>query len=170
MKTLVLAGSPRKGKNSDRLAELYAEKRAAELVYIRDNKIGYCIACNHCKKIKKGVCFNNDDMTSLYAKVREADEIAIFSPVYWWQVTAQTKVFIDRLYALDHDEWKGKKLTVVVNGEAEESDKEYVILKDAFQEMADYLGISLAFRGVGTEEDNADDFEKAKKAVLELEA
>ena len=168
MKSLVLAGSPRKGKNSDKLAELFASKRGTDVVYLRDLDIGFCSACGHCKEVKKGVCIKKDDMQALYAKARECDEIAIFSPVYWWQVTAQAKVFIDRLYALEHDEWKGKRLTVVVNGEAESSDKEYAILHDAFEEMAEYLDAELRFKGVATEENNQKDFEKASEDVLEL--
>ena len=168
MKSLIVAGSPRKGKHSDRLAELYAKERGAEVIYLRDLNIGFCTGCGHCKKIKKGVCSKVDGMTNLYDKIRKANEIAIFSPIYWWQVTSQAKLFIDRLHALGHDEWKGKRLTFVLNGEAEPSDREYAILHDAFKEMADYLEMEFAFSGVGTEEDDEKMLEEAKKAVLEL--
>ena len=168
MKALIVAGSPRKGKNSDTLAEIYAKERGCDVVYLRDLNIGFCTACGYCKNIKKGICSKSDDMAKLYDKIREAEEIAIFSPIYWWQVTSHTKLFIDRLYALGHDEWKGKRLTFVLNGEAEPDDREYAILHDAFKEMADYLEADFAFRGVGTEEDDEKMFEEAKKSVLEL--
>lgn len=168
MKSLIVAGSPRKGKNSDKLARIYAEKIGSEVLFLRDLKIGFCKACDHCKSINKGCCIIDDDMSKLYDSIRESDEIAIFSPIYWWQVTAEAKVFIDRLYALGHDEWKDKTLTVVVNGEAEASDKEYEILHDAFKEMAEYLSMKLKFRGVCTEENNEKDFEKAKLEIMNL--
>lgn len=168
MKTVVVAGSPRKGKNSDSLAEIYARRKGAEAIFLRDYKIGNCSACDYCKSVEKGKCAKRDDMDNLYQRVIEADEIAIFSPIYWWQVTAICKAFIDRLYAIEHDAWKGKRLTVVLNGEASDDDKEYSILKDAFKEMADYLSMEFSYLGICTEENNKECLEKAEKSLLAL--
>ena len=38
-------------------------------------------------------------MQELYGKLRRADCIVLGTPAYFWQETAQTKTFIDRLYA-----------------------------------------------------------------------
>ena len=99
-------------------------------------------------------------MTPIYKDIRECDTIAIISPVYWWQVSSQAKLFIDRLYALDKDELEGKKLIVVVNGAEKTGDKEYSTLNDAFKMMADYLKMKLEFLGVGTEDEVAWNEEK----------
>ena len=39
-------------------------------------------------------------MQDLYTKIAEADRIIIGSPIYFYNVTAQTKIFIDRCQAL----------------------------------------------------------------------
>lgn len=165
--TVVIAGSPRKGMYSDRLAEAYSSRKEnSEIIYARSLKAGPCKACEYCHGKGNGICVQKDDMADALERIRKADEIALFSPIYWWQVTSQMKLVIDRLYAMDHKEWEGKKLTVVLNGAAEDDDREFVLLKDLFKEMADYLKLDFTFLGVGTTDDAA--FEKAIEKVKSL--
>lgn len=163
---IIIAGSPRKGMYSDRLAEAYAEITGAEIVYARSVNVGPCHGCGWCKGKGEGRCVQNDDMPAILEKVRKADRVAIFSPIYWWQLTAQTKLIVDRLYPLNEKEWAGKILTVVVNGAAEDDDKEFDLLKEQFGEMTDYVKAGYRFLGVGTTDDKA--FENALGKVKEL--
>ncbi len=160
MSTLIVTGSPREGMYSDRIGDILCSISGGKLVHLREKKIGPCHACEYCKEINIGECIQRDDMTPIYKDIRECNTIAIISPVYWWQVSAQTKLFIDRLYALDKDELEGKKLIVVVNGAEKTGDKEYSTLNDAFKMMADYLKMKLEFLGVGTEDEAAWNEEK----------
>lgn len=165
--TVVIAGSPRKGMYSDRLAEAYSSRKEnSEIIYARSLKAGPCKACEYCHGKGNGICVQKDDMADALERIRKADEIALFSPIYWWQVTSQMKLVIDRLYAMDHKEWEGKKLTVVLNGAAEDDDREFALLRDLFKEMADYLKLDFTFLGVGTTDDAA--FEKAMEKVKNL--
>lgn len=165
--TVVIAGSPRKGMYSDRLAEAYSSRKEnSEIIYARSLKAGPCKACEYCHGKGNGICVQKDDMADALERIRKADEIALFSPIYWWQVTSQMKLVIDRLYAMDHKEWEGKKLTVVLNGAAEDDDREFALLRDLFKEMADYLKLDFTFLGVGTTDDAA--FEKAIEKVKNL--
>ena len=165
--TVVIAGSPRKGMYSDRLAEAYSSRKEnSEIIYARSLKAGPCKACEYCPGKGNGICVQKDDMADALERIRKADEIALFSPIYWWQVTSQMKLVIDRLYAMDHKEWEGKKLTVVLNGATEDDDREFALLRDLFKEMADYLKLDFTFLGVGTTDDAA--FEKAMEKVKNL--
>ncbi len=165
--TVIIAGSPRKGMYSDRLAEAYSSRKEnSEIIYARSLKAGPCKACEYCHGKGNGICVQKDDMADALERIRKADEIALFSPIYWWQVTSQMKLVIDRLYAMDHKEWEGKKLTVVLNGAAEDDDREFALLRDLFKEMADYLKLDFTFLGVGTTDDAA--FEKAMEKVKNL--
>ena len=165
--TVVIAGSPRKGMYSDRLAEAYSSRKEnSEIIYARSLKAGPCKACEYCHGKGNGICVQKDDMADALERIRKADEIALFSPIYWWQVTSQMKLVIDRLYAMDHKEWEGKKLTVVLNGAAEDDDREFALIRDLFKEMADYLKLNFTFLGVGTTDDAA--FEKAMEKVKNL--
>lgn len=165
--TVIIAGSPRKGMYSDRLAEAYSSRKEnSEIIYARSLKAGPCKACEYCHGKGNGICVQKDDMADALERIRKADEVALFSPIYWWQVTSQMKLVIDRLYAMDHKEWEGKKLTVVLNGAAEDDDREFALLRDLFKEMADYLKLDFTFLGVGTTDDAA--FEKAMEKVKNL--
>jgi multimeric flavodoxin WrbA len=58
-------------------------------------------------------------MQLLYPKVREADALVYASPVYWFTISAQLKLFMDRCYALGGDEVEdhalaGKRIGVVL--------------------------------------------------------
>lgn len=163
MDTLIIAGSPRKDMYSDRIAKLINKKTDGKVVHLREKKISPCHACEYCHEVRKGECIQRDDMTELYAEFRGADTIVLVSPIYWWQVTAQMKTFMDRLYALGEDDWKGKKAVVILNGGAEDNDVEFIILHNAFKEMFDYLGVEYSFLGLGTSSE--DDWNKKQKKL-----
>ena len=56
-------------------------------------------------------------MKELYPKLREADVVVIASPIYWFTVSAQTKLFMDRWYALGRPKghsFAGKRFGIVL--------------------------------------------------------
>ena len=98
-KILILAGSPRKNGNSAALCREFARGAEesghhTELVFLRDKKIGYCLACYHCKE--NGICAIKDDMADILDKMNVADVIVMASPVYFYSIDAQMKALIDR--------------------------------------------------------------------------
>ena len=100
---LILAGSPRKNGNSAALCREFARGaedsgHQVETVFLRDKKIGYCLACYHCKK-SGGVCAIKDDMAGILDKMKAADVIVMASPVYFYSIDAQMKALIDRTVA-----------------------------------------------------------------------
>lgn len=102
MKLLVVLGSPRKGGNSETVAEKVAEaviNDGGQVDYIRLNKLNIrpCQGCGGCEK--DGNCVLKDDMTDIYPLVDAADRILLVSPVYFYGITAQCKLFGDRLQA-----------------------------------------------------------------------
>jgi len=104
MRVLAVHGSPRVGGNTESLvAEVLrgAEVSGADTTCHRlnDITISPCQGCDACKTTKR--CRVDDDMQELYDAVLEADALVIGTPIYFWGPSAQTKVFLDRLYALD---------------------------------------------------------------------
>ena len=163
---LVIAGSPRKGMYSDRLADSYAKITGAEIIHARSVTVGPCHGCGWCRTKGNGICVQKDDMPAILEKAKKSERLTIFSPVYWWQLTAQTKLIVDRLYPMSEEDWKGKTLTVVMNGAAKEDDKEFSLLKEQFQEMADFIHVKLRFLGLDTTDDTA--YEKSLEKVIQL--
>lgn len=98
-KVLIIAGSPRKGGNSDTLCDQFkkgAEETGAivEKIYLSDQNIHYCIGCNACQDTH--CCFQKDDMQGILGKMKEADVIVLATPVYFYTMSAQMKTMIDR--------------------------------------------------------------------------
>ena len=103
MKVIGIAGSPRRGGNTDLLlAEVLrgAASRGAEVkaIVLNDLKITPCQHCDAC--LEKGKCRIEDDMQTVYRELEEADRIVIASPIQFMGVTAQAKAMIDRCQAL----------------------------------------------------------------------
>jgi len=102
---LVLLGSPRKKGNSTTLAQQItkgAESAGAkvETIYLNGLNIKPCQGCYACKKKDSKGCVVDDDMQSLYPKMIASDAWVIATPVYWFNMTAQTKIFMDRCFGL----------------------------------------------------------------------
>ena len=75
-------------------AENGAETR---LVNLRELKINGCLGCEGCKK-HPGKCVQKDDLTILLQDMTAYDAIVMGTPVYWYHVSAQFKMLVDRLY------------------------------------------------------------------------
>jgi multimeric flavodoxin WrbA len=105
IKVLIVKGSPREHGNSATLADqVAAGARSAgaqvESVYLHALDIRPCDGCDFCQGAADMDCVIEDDMQLLYPKIREAEAIVYASPVYWFTVSAQLKLFMDRCYAL----------------------------------------------------------------------
>ncbi len=103
MKIVALLGSPRHGKNSASLANRFTETAAGLGAGIRTfelNRLNYrgCQGCYACKKTID-YCVLNDDLTEVLHEVQTADLVVLASPVYYGDITAQLKGFIDRCYS-----------------------------------------------------------------------
>jgi len=103
MKVVALLGSPRSGKNSSTIAARFTET-AATLGAVTEtfelNKLTYR-GCQGCYACKKGLdhCVLKDDLTDVLAAVQGADVVLLSSPVYYGDITAQLKGFIDRTFS-----------------------------------------------------------------------
>lgn len=101
MKVLGVVGSPRKQGNTAALVERVLEGARSvgaetEAVYLGEMDINPCLACDDCKKT--GQCTQMDDMQGVYQAIGRARGLVLASPVYFDHISAQTKIFIDRLY------------------------------------------------------------------------
>ena len=99
-RVLVISSSPRINSNSDMLCKQFgkgAVESGHEVEYIRlsEKKVNYCIGCYACART--GVCFHHDDMREIASKVAACDVLVLATPVYFYSMSGQLKVFIDRL-------------------------------------------------------------------------
>lgn len=99
---LVITGSPRKGGNSDALAEAFIKGAKAQghtvTSFNATKKIGGCKACDTCWS-KGQACSFTDAFTDLEPLLEQADAVVFVTPLYWFGFSAQIKAAIDRTYA-----------------------------------------------------------------------
>jgi multimeric flavodoxin WrbA len=122
MNVLVILGSPRRKGNSSLLAQQIAKgaksgKAKVETLYLHEKSIAPCRACMSCQRENSRGCSIDDDMQEIYAKLLEADAWVIASPVYWFTMSAQTKLFMDRCFALAayrKDPFRGKRIAIAM--------------------------------------------------------
>jgi multimeric flavodoxin WrbA len=116
MKILGLEGSTREDGNTEKLVKTIlesAKENGAEVNFYKLTKmnISLCLGCFNCRET--GTCVTDDDMKFLLEEIQTSNVIILGSPVYMWQVSGQTKLFMDRLMPFIKTDFttrlKGKK-------------------------------------------------------------
>lgn len=99
MDVLYISGSPRKGSNTDYLLDLMLSSTGGQFVKLADYQIEPCQSCWACQRL--GECAVEDDMRRVLVPMLFAvDAIVLGSPVYFNNVSAQLKAFMDRSWSI----------------------------------------------------------------------
>lgn len=103
MKIVCINGSPRPQGNSAAMIERFtatAKEKGAEIETFHLGKLTFsgCVSCRACKTASVE-CVINDDLQKVLDAAAKCDVMVLASPVYFGDVTGQTKCFIDRTYA-----------------------------------------------------------------------
>lgn len=105
---LILSTSPRKGGNSDTLAEEFARGareagHQVEKIELYNKAIGFCRGCLACQKTRR--CVIHDDADIITQKMLTADVLVFATPIYFYEMCGQMKTLLDRsnpLYPADY--------------------------------------------------------------------
>lgn len=119
MKIVGFSGSPRKNGSTNALIKRILKKAEendhnTSMYYLNDFNINPCQACRYCAE-NEG-CDLDDDINELHKILDNADYIIIGSPIYYGEVSAQTKLFTDRFYSIFNSKiknFKGKKAILI---------------------------------------------------------
>ncbi len=98
-KVLIISTSPRKGSNSDTLAESFADgARSAghevEKISLAGKDIKFCRGCFACQQTKR--CVIRDDADEIEQKMELADVLVFATPIYYYEMSGQMKTMLDR--------------------------------------------------------------------------
>jgi multimeric flavodoxin WrbA len=160
-KILVVQGSPRKKGNSTALAEQIAKGAesvgaAVETIYLHDKNISPCQACYACQRPDSNGCAIDDEMQPIYKKLIDADCWIIASPVYWFTMSAQTKLFMDRCFALPaykKEAFAGKRIAIAMSyGDSDAFKSGCVNALRTFQDAFKYVGANIVGMVYGSAE------------------
>lgn len=148
-KILIVAASPRPRGNSTLLAAEAARGAGeagaeVQIVSLARLSLGPCLACDGCRKPGAKGCVQKDDFETLRDDLKAADALLIASPVYWFTMSGQAKLFMDRLYvfgAKGYRELKGKRIGIILtSGDADPRSSGAVNAMSAFKDAFAYLG------------------------------
>jgi multimeric flavodoxin WrbA len=110
IKMLGVCGSPVSGGNTEVFLAKALEAAASNpdvttnLIALADKDVSDCRHCNWCltKQVEGRFCVQEDQMSSLYPDVLEADAIVFASPVYIGRLSGYLAAFMDRLRVFIH--------------------------------------------------------------------
>jgi multimeric flavodoxin WrbA len=112
MNVIAFNGSPRRGGNIDILLGetirgVQERIRSVTVYQLSDLNLKPCLSCGHCDDTAR--CVIKDDMQEIHDKIRVADRIIVASPIFFFGVSAQTKIMIDRCQTFWAEKYVHKK-------------------------------------------------------------
>ena len=115
MKLLAIVGSPRLKGNTNYLVEQSLEeaaKRGAETekIILSQYAVNPCLGHDNCASYD--TCRQKDDTGWILDRLCQADGVVLATPVYYYNVSAQMKAFIDRNYFLYMHDRKSRARTL----------------------------------------------------------
>lgn len=141
---LVLTGSPRKGGNTDKLADAFiagAQQAGHNTVRFStaDKHIKGCIDCQSCFS-RGSACSVPDDFAELAPLLEQADMVVFATPLYWFSFPVQLKAAIDKFYSfyVGKRPLKVKECILLVTGGGTDSETYEGIVK-SYKLIADFL-------------------------------
>jgi multimeric flavodoxin WrbA len=156
-KAVIISGSPKKHGNTAMLVEWFIEGLRSkgcrvELVraaFLKYRAVG-CISCRLCQTRKEYGCVVADEASPVLARMAEADIIVFATPLYFFGMSAQSKIIMDRMFSLY--KWdnrmntmktplKGRTLALLASAYEGEG---MSCLEKPFKITADYSGMKFA--------------------------
>jgi multimeric flavodoxin WrbA len=179
MKVVGFVGSPRKKGNTTTIVNevLRGAREAGAETKIFDLNALHIRGCQACYKCQTpdGKCVQKDDMAQLYDEIFSADAVVLGTPVFMFQVTGQTKIFVDRLFALLYlknaqttdfgNKLKAKK-AVTVYSQGQPDVNAFASSFDLHEGVLTFLGFDVRQRIVGGGM-KTEDAAAGNKAVME---
>jgi multimeric flavodoxin WrbA len=159
MRVIGIEGGPRKDGNTEKLVKQVLVGAAeagcqTEFLKLADLTINYCRGCGSCRA--NGQCVVEDDMDRVVDAIQQNDVIVLGSPIYAWQVSGTTKVFMDRLCRLLTPEYQnrlnGPKKIAFAYTQGNPDPNLFKTYFDYQEKVYSFLGFTLAGRvqAVGT--------------------
>ncbi len=124
MKIVILEDSPNRQGSSHMLAEEFAKgagEAGHEVVSISaaHSKISPCTGCVSCGY--NGPCVQKDDMEHIRTEILGADMLVFATPLYYYGMSAQLKILLDRFCAINgsiqRKKMKSALISVAWNGD-----------------------------------------------------
>ena len=136
---VVICSSPRRHGNSEILADQWIKGAQdaghhVEKIILSDKNIKPCLACEYCRNHHE--CIQKDDADEIIKKIIKTDVFVFATPLYFYSLSAQLKILIDRFFAREYE-----------IRESSQRKKAYLILTSGTTERSQTMGAIESFRG-----------------------
>ncbi|WP_017473198.1 flavodoxin family protein [Amphibacillus jilinensis] len=145
MSTLVLLGSSRRNGNTEHLVNVALQGIEHEKIYLLENNIFPIVDQRH---VTEGFSPVHDDYERLFSDFLKHDTLFFVTPLYWFGMSGQMKIFFDRWSQYLRDdrfdftkEMMKKRAYVIVVGENPDPKITSLPLIQQFNYIFDYVGI-----------------------------
>ncbi|WP_175444202.1 flavodoxin family protein [Alkalicoccus daliensis] len=150
---MALLGSSRRNGNTEYLVQEALKGMDYQSVYLLDHKINPIVDQRH---ETNGFDAVEDDYEKLFKEFLDQDIIIFATPLYWFGMPGQMKIFFDRWsqYMLDDqynfkEKMRGKKAYVIVTGENPPPKTAALPLIQQFQYIFEYVGMDFVDYMIG---------------------
>ena len=148
MKVFIAFAGPRLKGNTAQLMNAFidgmkSQKPDAEYIdgKVYQKKINYCRGCEMCKTTT-GVCVQHDEMFDMYDEIFDSDVLIMAAPTYWFNISGQLKVFLDRLYGMKAGGMRNKALVYITTfGDVDEYASGAHNAVNSIKEISEYLSV-----------------------------
>ena len=145
MKIVILEGSPNKNGSSNLLADCFKQgaEEAGHTVEIIDAAhadIHPCTGCIHCGY--EGPCVQKDEMDRIRPKILEADMLVFATPLYYYGMSAQLKVLIDRFCAFNSSVQRRHMKSALLAAAWNSDDWTFEALESHYKTLVRYLNLA----------------------------
>ena len=99
MNIIAFLGSPRKEGNTELLLmkAIQGIEESGQNVHVFNLNLMNIAPCQNCGGCDDtGICIFEDEMAQIYDAIRTADRIILASPIFFFALSAQTKIMVDR--------------------------------------------------------------------------
>ena len=145
MKITILQGSPHKNGSSNMLAKEFERgaNEAGHTVTVLDAahmNMHPCLGCGHCGM--DGECVRRDDNEVIRDALLESDMAVFVTPIYYFGMSAQLKMVIDRFYSYT-TRLSGKKLkTVLITAAWDDNEDVMPYTAEHYKKLCRYMNFT----------------------------
>ena len=144
MKIVLLEGSPNRNVSSNLLADCFrqgAEEagHTVELIDVAHANIHPCTGCIHCGY--EGPCVQKDDVEGIRRKILDADMLVFATPLYYYGMSAQLKIMVDRFCAFNSSIQSKHMKSALIAAAWNSDDWTFEALEAHYQTLVRYLNL-----------------------------
>ena len=144
MKIVVLEGSPNKNGSSNMLAEQFIKGaletgHQVEVIDAARAKIHPCTGCVHCGY--DGPCIQKDEMEQIRGSILGADMMVFVTPLYYYGMSAQLKILIDRFCAFNGSIQRKQMKSAVISAAWNSDSWTFEALESHYRTLVRYLNL-----------------------------